>query len=753
MEMIYQSLYGFFSKMQQGIARFFVSGGDQKNKFLNKLSYLLTIASIVAGTATYIVLSKTESFEDTLDTLYFLLNIDVILLLALAALVARRVVVLWLDRRKQQAGSSLHVKLVLIFSLLAALPAILMTVFSIFFFEMGVQTWFGDRISTAITESKEVAQAYLKEHQQTIRADALAMANDMDRSYVQLVSKPFRLEEFVETQSRLRNLTEAYIIDSTGRVLATGGLGLSFSLPKTLTDDDFANAQTNSVLLLVGEQEDKVYALAKLNSFIDRYLFVGRLIEDGVLNHIELTEKAVQSYLALEGRQSGLKITVTLIYALVAMLLLISSVWIGLIIAEHLIKPIQDLIQAAERVRSGDLNARVSHENREDETGILARAFNRMTDQLSRQRQDLIQANKKLDERRRFTEAVLSGVSTGVMGLGHAGDVIICNEPGLALLGFDSEDKIRGKKMADINSEIEKIRRALRRNPNKSIETEITVMDEKKGSERLTWVVRMSAQLRDDDIEGYIVTFDDITPMVKAQKQSAWADVARRIAHEIKNPLTPIQLSAERLNKKSQALDEKDQESFKSYTDTIIRHVENIGRMVDEFSSFARLPAPQKKSSDIVIICREVIFIYDQSHPKIDYILHPEEKTMKLFFDTKQMSQAITNLVKNATESVEKAIADGDIDHGQIEISIQSTEDGESIDIVITDNGKGLPEDIPLQQLIDPYVTTRDNGTGLGLAIVSKIIEDHNGQLILGNQENQPGAKIHIKLPKNLKEK
>lgn len=722
---------------------------EKHHDLMNKLVYFVSFLALISGVATYAALSEIPPFGTiSPDTLFWLLNLDLIFFLVLGFLVARRVVSLWIQKKKGMAGSNLHIRLVMIFSLLATLPAIFMAVFAIVFYHYGVEAWFGDRISTAVTESREVAQSYLNEHRQTIRADILAMANDMNRDAAVLTTSPNVLTGFIKTQSLLRNFTEIIVFDSNRNVIASGIKGASAGNQSTLPPPTIVQkAEQGEVIILTGSNDrDKVHALVRLNNYANTYLYVGRSIEEGVLKHITMTEQAVQDYSEIEGRQHSFKITMAFIFIVVSLLLLLIAVTIGLIFAEHLARPIGALVDATERVRAGDLSARVHGEERSDETGILARAFNRMTEQLSNQRLDLINANKQIDDRRRFTEAVLSGVSAGILSMDEEGHITLANESATTLIGAPGEEII-GRKLNDVNPEMEKLRRAVRRKPTRVLESEITLEDNQGKTQ--TWVVRMSAEGKEESVRRYVATFDNVTPLMNAQRKAAWSGVARRIAHEIKNPLTPIQLSAERLRKKYLDQIKEDPETFDICTSTIIKHVEDIGRMVDEFSSFARMPTAQKRQENLTTVARQVLFLFQQGHPNIDYRFDDLPDSVQAECDSRQISQALTNLLKNATESVVAAQDQKPDLKGKITFSMHE-EEGGNIVVAVNDNGMGLPKNLS-GKLTDPYVTTREKGTGLGLAIVSKIMEDHQGHIdLLDNANQEGGATAKLIFPKKV---
>ena len=714
----------------------------RRQHWLKGLTVLILIVAVLVGIATYAALTESpwlgSDQTQRVKQIFWLLYIDVGLLLFLALIIGWRSYLVWRRRRRNLLGSKLHLQLVAIFSVLAALPALIMAIFAIVFIQFSVQAWFGERISAAVSESKIVAQAYLQEHQNAIRADILGMANDLNRESPRLITHPAVLDDFLDAQTQLRNLSEAILINSDKDIVARGGLSFSIAFLPNDFSQKMQQADNGEVVLFVGEQEDRVRALIKLDNYFDTYLFVGRLVDEKVLDHITATNQAVDEYNQLERRQGRLKTAMTLIFILVALLLLMVAIWAGLTLAERLVLPILRLVGAAEKIRDGDLTVRVEEDKFENELTILARAFNRMTDQLNNQRQDLVQVNQQLDERRRFIETVLSGVNAGVMGIDTDGTVRIANESAQRLLKRDGQSLI-GQTLASIAPEMETIRRALRRKQTHEIETQIA-LSSLDATQPPDWIVRMSADYRHETIQGYVATFDDISPLVDAQKKAAWSDVARRVAHEIKNPLTPIQLSAERLKKRYSPQITEGRETFDLCTDTITRQVDDIRRMVDEFAEFARLPVARKQPENLVTLCQDVVVLFQQSHHTISFVTDYPAHPITLAIDRQQIRQAVINLVKNAVEALQDDPA-----QTQPQITVAITQKTTSVTIAVADNGPGWPADL-MTQLFDPYITTKDHGTGLGLAIVAKIVDEHGGALNVTAADPR-GASIQITLP------
>lgn len=724
-----------------------------------KSSFFLIVVAIVSGFATYAALTKTPPFGDDPDTVIWLLNFDLIILLLLATLIGRRIVSIWSGRRRNIAGSRLHVRLVLIFSIMAALPAIIMAVFSAFFFHFGVQTWFSESVRTAVFESHAVAEAYLEEHQQVIKADLLAMANDIDRQAEVMLDSQAAYDRALDTQSLLRNLSEAMIFDRSGKILARSALTFTLTFEK-VPDYLLERAQDGEVVLLTSEADDRVRALVRLDSGRDNYLFVGRHVDPVVLSHLAATKDAAERYAQLEGSYSGLQITVTLIFVVVALLLLLAAMWVAIVLARQLVTPIATLISVSDRVRAGDLTARVPNQDQIEEFDYLAQSFNRMTDQIQQQRDELVMANRQLDNRRRLTETVLAGVTAGVVGVDDAGKITLANSAAAELFEVESQNLI-DKNIVDIIPEIEPLLKRAHERPSKIVQSEMPYVTEE--GRKLSLTVRIAIELIGDEEQGAVLTFDDITEFQSAQRKAAWADVARRIAHEIKNPLTPIQLSAERLKRKYLKEITSDPETFEICTDTIIRHVEDIGRMVDEFSDFARMPESVMRPAKLIGELRDLITFQNAAHSDIDIGMSGnilDQRNMAISCDMQQIRQAVTNLTQNAIDSIQscqiKALADGESYRGALNIMFHKNYEDDNLFIVVSDNGAGLPEGSDPSSLSEPYVTHREKGTGLGLAIVKKIMQDHEGELLIGERaritaiaewEDLGGATVALMFP------
>ena len=713
-----------------------------------KFAVALAGCAALAGVATYAALTQALPFQIDPNVVLILLYIDLVLLLGLAAVVARRIVQVWMERRRGSAGSRLHVRLVALFSVVAVTPTIIVAIFSGVFFNLGLESWFSEKVRTAIGESVAVANAYLDENVHDIQSDALALSQRIQRD-IPLLASGDRADA-AEFSRRLNDdanqlgLPEAVVFDDSFHVLARTELSFAMErepIPNAAID----KARAGQVALLRSQADDRVRALMRIDPPIGvimptLYLFVGRFVDPTVLQHVERAQGALAEYRRLEGARSEIEITFALIFVVVALLLLLASVGVGLQFATQLVKPISHLIAAAERVRGGDLAVRVPESDaKADEIGSLSRAFNRMTGQLEEQRRELIEANRQLDGRRRFTEAVLAGVSAGVIGLDARGHINFPNRSASDLLSVDLESEI-GKPLEIVVPEMADLLREARRRPARLLESELRIVRRRRTR---TLLVRIAAERVSREIRGFVVTFDDISELLTAQRSAAWGDVARRIAHEIKNPLTPIQLSAERLKRKYLKEITSDRETFVSCTDTIVRQVGDIGRMVDEFSAFARMPAPVMKEEDLAELCRQAVFLQRQGQPGIDYALDLPDQPVRVRCDARQIGQVLTNLLKNAAESIQTLNAAA-APRARVKgrIALRVAENDGQVTVEVEDNGTGLPAE-NRDRLTEPYVTTREKGTGLGLAIVKKIMEDHHGELTLEDREGG-GARVRL---------
>ncbi|AIL65897.1 Sensor histidine kinase [Rickettsiales bacterium Ac37b] len=707
-----------------------------------KLTFILTILSVICGISTYSAATKTtNNMGPDPHIVISLVLIDLILLLALTILISRRLMGLWVNRQKHFDGSRLQTRIMIMFSLVSAVPTIIVATFSIMFFNYGIQSWFNARVSTALEESVAVADAYLKEHRDNIRADSLAMSKDLNRHVSDLLDDPVFFNHVLSDQSVYRSLTEALAFrGSDKKIIAKGYLSfaLTFELEK-LPEEYLERADTGEVVILTNEH-DRVRALIKLDNFFDTYLLVGRPVDSQVLNHMQNTRGAVNEYIRLKSSISNLQIEFSFIFLLVSLLLTLAAMSIGILFASTIAKRINRLIITTEKVKAGDLSARVREEIYNDEITLLSKAFNNMTQKLEQQRTELIEASKQIDARRHFSETVIAGVSAGIIVLSKEQTITMINRSACNLLSTDTSVAYK----QDFSTFCPEMAILL-----ENIDKEINTLDNKeitiiRNNKKYILLARIVTEQLNNNIIGYIVTFDDVTDLITAQRSAAWTDIARRIAHEIKNPLTPIRLAAERIKRKYDK-EVNDKELLAKYTNTIIRHVADIGGIVEEFVNFARMPAPIFTPSNICELINNTIFSRQCAVTNVLYVTELPILPIVINCDVNQIDRALTNIFKNAEESIESRLNSKEIEEGIIKINIISEKSYFIIDII--DNGAGFPEEL-LDRVTEPYVTNKTKGTGLGLAIVKKIIEDHNGTIKFSNLSTI-GAKIQITLPYN----
>jgi two-component system, NtrC family, nitrogen regulation sensor histidine kinase NtrY len=709
--------------------------------FWARLEIALTLLLLVTAAASYVLLTTQVGTIDASPgrRLLWLLILNGFLLAAISTLIGRRVLVLFRNRQRGIAGSRLHLRMTSIFALLAIVPTILVAIYATLLFEFGFAFWFSDNVRSILVNANSVANAYVIENRERIRGDILALRNDLIPVIAEAGNIGFQVQ--FEREVTRRNLDEAVIFQRSkdGSYLefvaeVRFGKGI---LQEKLQQDDVRRAESGNLVVRSGEANEKdniIQALVRFDGKSRYFLYVNRRASPEVLRQVASTRDALAQYSLLNEQRRSILIRFMGLLGILSMIVLLAATLAALYSADRLIAPIGKLIRAANKVGDGDLSARVPIKGQADDLGALSQTFNRMTSQLQQQRSALVAANEQLDGRRRFTEAVLSGVSAGVLGVSHHGIITLPNQSAELLLGL-SEHDLTGRQLVDVVPEMAQLLDQARNDINGMAIGPVVITIGKEVQR--TFMVQITAEGRGAVAEfawrGFVVTFDDVTEALANQRRAAWSDVARRIAHEIKNPLTPIQLSAERLRRKYLAEIKTDPDVFIACTDTIVRQVKELRRMVDEFSSFARMPKPVFRQDQLQDILRQSAFLLELANPATHIHLHLPESPIELLCDRQQLAQAFTNVFKNAIESTHSQIERAG-PHYQSELNITLSRISPTATvIVVEDNGIGLPatnQDL----LFEPYVTTREKGTGLGLAIVKKIIEDHCGTLTIANR-------------------
>ncbi|MFZ3227731.1 MAG: PAS domain-containing sensor histidine kinase, partial [Xanthobacteraceae bacterium] len=592
---------------------------------------------------------------------------------------------------------------------------------------------FSTRTRAMIEQSLTVANAYVTEHAADVRGEDMAMAFDLSRAKPVFDQDRDQFRKFLAAQTTGRNLSVALILKADGSIVEPTGITMDkrFVLPSVQLLSETSATEPQVAFIPEG---DNVASVVKLNGYDDMYLYVARLLDPRVVQQLRNTQESVGEYANLEERRLGIQIAFALMFAVIALIVLLSAAWIGLDFANRLVAPIRRLISAANVVSTGNLHIQVPVRRSEGDLAQLGETFNKMTQELRTQHDDIVRARDLIDSRRRFTEAVLAGASAGVIGVNAGGRISILNRSAERLIDRIESD-VLGQPLAAIAPELAEIFQAAQVSNQRLMQRQITLT---RDSQERNYSVRVTSEQSGESEHGYVITIDDITELVLAQRSSAWADIARRIAHEIKNPLTPIQLSAERLRRKYGKSITEDPAVFEQCTETIVRQVDDIKRMVDEFSRFARMPKAVVADDDVADTVRQVVFLLRVAHPDIDFEVVLPAEALTACFDRRLISQALTNIVKNATEAI-GAVPATELGRGRIVVSAQRV--GKEIVIDVVDNGIGLPKE-NRARLLEPYVTTREKGTGLGLAIVGRILEEHGGKLELRDAaEKIPGAR------------
>ncbi|MBO0344480.1 sensor histidine kinase NtrY-like [Roseibium limicola] len=723
-------------------------------KLGRRLGLAIMLLALISIGITFFILTGLTSIAPTQNVIWTAMSVNGGLAACLLVAIGWEITKLLNARRRGRAAARLHVRIVTLFSIVAAVPALLLAMLAAFTLDRGLDRWFEDRTRQIIDNALVVAQAYLQEHARVLRGDIIAMSNDVDRARSVYDFEPTRFDAFFSAQASVRGLLAAFIVDSDGTVITRIIRDPRVNIlqpPK----QSLQKAQSGEPILIAPGVSNLVGAVMKLSAYNDFYLYGVRAIDPRVIEYQRLAEEGASAYRDMEGARFGVQVAFALVYLGVALILLLSAIWIGFGFANRLVAPIRTLISAADEVSKGNLAIKVQTHSSEGDLANLGQTFNKMTGQLVGQRDALLAANEQIDRRRRFNEAVLAGVSTGVIGIDEDSSIVLVNLSAQNLLQVEEMEILR-QPLTEVMPELaDFLQQSRDRAHERFHETQIETT---RGGRQRMLNVRLTSEQSTRQEHGYVVTIDDITDLVSAQRNSAWADVARRIAHEIKNPLTPIQLSAERIRRRYGKKIEEDRGVFDQCIDTIIRQVGDIGQMVDEFSSFARMRKPSKAKADLRNTVRESAFMQSVANSDIEITTELPEAPVEAIFDARLLGQALTNVIKNAGEAIEGRLAapaengegpDAGTRPAQGRIKVTLSEDNGRITIDVRDNGIGLPAE-NRQRLLEPYMTTRDKGTGLGLAIVRKILEDHGGGIELldapDNELGETGSLVRLTL-------
>ncbi len=705
---------------------------------------IAVIGALLTGAASFIILTGLTRIRPDETVTLSLIGINACFILLLIALIGRELARILVARRTGKAASKLHIRIVAMFSLVAAIPAIMVAIVASITLDVGLDRWFQERTKTIVSSSLSIAEAYVRENASNLQGTALSMAYvlDQNRSVYSLDRNGFRRK--MTEQAEGRALAHAALINDKGEFLMMADIATGFQMPEPPIEAVEKAADGNPVLI-EPRIRNIVGSIVKLRQIRGAYLYTVRLVDAEVINARQIVSANANEYSGLEANRTTTQIAFALLYLGMTLIVVLSAILTGIAVADRLVRPIRQLIGAADEVATGNLDVSVPVRGSDGDVGSLANTFNKMIQQLKSQRNDLVTAKDQIDERRRFSEAVLSGITSGVIGVGSAGEITIVNRSAIEMFALN-ETKAIGAKLAKVLPKVGSVFDIAQNGHRKVYRDQVAFLS---GGVERTFNIQITVEESDEtDIrQSYVVTIDDISDLVTAQRSTAWADVAQRIAHEIKNPLTPIQLSAERIKRRYGKVITEDREVFDQCTDTIVRQVGDIGRMVDEFSAFARMPKPVMEELDLREVLREASFLVEVSRSEIAFERDYGDEPLNGSFDSRLMNQALGNIIKNAAEATEVAARDRE---GTGVIRIEARKSADTITIDVIDNGKGLPKE-NRQRLLEPYMTTREKGTGLGLAIVRKIIEDHGGTLQLHDAPKSfhdgCGAMIRVAVP------
>ncbi len=704
---------------------------------------LICLAPVLA-LVTYLILGPIDQGRES-NLLRVILLCDLLYLLALTSLVMQRVMQIVALRRQKSAGSQLHLRLTGVFSAMSLLPTATVAVFAVLSINMGFEAWFSDRVQGVIADSLEAAQAYEQEQVRGLKEDIAALASDLEAYRRTAINDPQLLRQRLsDAQENVqRGLKEAFIIDDTGDLILRGNRSYLFDYEEP--SSELIQTAIREIVIIPDIPNNELRALTYLNGFGTYFLLVSRVIDGNLFALLDETQAAGQFYQQLESQRGASLFRFGIIYLIFAVLLIAASVFAALFFAERLSRPIGRLTGAAQKVGEGALDTRVVEEEGNDEISQLSKYFNQMTQQLEKQRETLLENTEQIELRRRMFDSVLSSVTSGVLGLDAEGKVSFVNKSAERLLG--GHEILENSHLSVAVPEFFPLFERLTQTKNESLQEELKTVQAGRLENLLVRVGRRRNEK--GQLEGYVIAFDDVTDLVSAQRSAAWGDVARRIAHEIKNPLTPIQLSAERIRRKFAPKLSEESVDLERMTDVIVRQTNDLRHIIDEFSKFARLPQPKKSKEDLIPIVKAAVLLQENGQPNINFVSKIPQNSLVISIDATMISQALTNLLKNAGEAIDtRRDKLGGTIAGEIHVGVEQV--GDNVQVIIDDNGIGLPQD--RARLFEPYVTTRDKGTGLGLAIVKKIVEEHGGTLSL---EDAPsfdaapyfGARVVMSLP------
>ncbi len=710
--------------------------------FVRSLGVVIVLASTIFASGSFLVMTGATKIEPAPEVWSIIWIVNAVLILMVVALVLTEVILMFRARRRKLAGARLQTRMVGMFAIMASIPAVIVAVVATIALDQGLDQWFSDRTSTMVENSRLVAASYLNEHAQVLRDDIIWVAKELESAHELFVSDRDKFQKVLTSLSITRSLPFTSLIRADTSLIMRAQINVPTSAP-AMPLSIMPGVQEVVPTLISPGSTNFVGSVVKLRGYDDTYLFVARPVDPEVLEYMRLADQTITEYRQYASNRLVFQLTFAIMYVGVAVVLLLAALWIGIALANRFVAPIRNLMIASNRMSKGDMMVSVPVTEKSGDLHDLTIQFNQMTSQLRQQRRALVQASETNEKRRQFTEAVVEGVSAGIIGLDPFGQVTLVNSTACAMFDTTEVDLLR-EDIASVIPELAPILEKANQGRRGQLQDQIKFGP---ASDPRIYQVRLTREGSMTESKGYVITLDDMSELVTAQRNSAWADVARRIAHEIKNPLTPIQLSAERLRRRYANRVSDDSEIFDKCINTIVRQVGDIGKMVDEFSSFARMPAATQDRADLSDTIRHVVFLESVRQPEIELRVDLPETPIFAYFDHRLVSQALTNIIKNAVEAIERA-GINKIPNPRIVTGARI--EGDMVRVNVSDNGLGWPRE-NRHQLLEPYVTTRAKGTGLGLAIVAKIVEQHGGTIELrdcpADESGRIGACLSFTLP------
>ncbi|KQQ46691.1 PAS domain-containing sensor histidine kinase [Rhizobium sp. Leaf311] len=709
---------------------------------------VLAGVALVCAMLTLFVLLGLTPIAPTTNVVIASVVINSLFVIGLMYLIGREISRLMKARRRGRAAARLHVRIVALFSIVAITPAVLVAIFASITLNVGLDRWFALRTQAIVDSSSNIAQAYMLENAGYLQGQTLSMATDLDRNRALFYLDRTGFVELMTRQAKGRGLLGAFLVQEDGDAVVQADIKTERPLP-AIPQDALEKAGAGQPTLIPPGVTNLVGAIIKLEGIGGTFLYTVRAVDPKVMSAMRLMEENRAEYNAMEAGRAPLQIAFAILYLGFALIVLLAAIWTAIAVADRIVRPIRLLISAADSVAMGNMHVLVPVRAVDGDVGRLARTFNKMISEIRSQQDEIIEAKDDIDNRRRFIEAVLSGVTAAVIGVDEHRNITIANPSAEEFLAVSSE-RLVGSPLVEVAPEIEHVVTEAAASARMDFRHQINII--RRGKER-TLNVQVTREDARDGHESYVITLDDITDLVIAQRSTAWSEVARRIAHEIKNPLTPIQLSAERIKRRfgKQITDEADRTVFDQCTDTIVRQVGDIGRMVDEFSAFARMPKPTKEMSDLRVILKDATFLREMGAAHVSFSTELGDEPLEGMFDARMLGQAFGNLIKNATEAIDSVETGDDPRAGKILVKAFFDEENNRFVAEVIDNGRGLPVE-NRHRILEPYMTMREKGTGLGLAIVKKIIEEHGGHLELHDApadfDHGHGAMIRVLLPR-----